>query len=134
MVPEWVTTTVTTPAAPVAGGAPSNLIVDRTDTSIDDGDGYMIPQVAYNLSWSPPSTTTNSYGTLFKYEIQAASSTQTYEIATILGVTTLSVFLPSISASAGNFNDTRTFRIRAVYGIEDGDGYWTVKGYSPWVY
>jgi hypothetical protein len=135
-VPEWVTTMVTTPAAPVAGGAPSNFSKEDSPISIPDVDGGEYPGKVYNLSWLTPSTTTNSYGTLIQYDIQTASSTQTYEIATMpSGVTTLSV-PPSNSTSVGNFDetDTRTFRIRAVYGIEDGDGYWTVKGYSPWVY
>ena len=145
--PEWVTTTVTTPASLVGGGAPSNFSVAST-TRLDD-ENY--PLRTYNLSWATPSTTTNSSWIVLWYEIQTASSfygsTQDYEIATLWApprydvVPTVQIF-GSNSFSIGEFDHMQhnTFRVRAVYGYlttdYDCDGlcFRVPKEYSPWAY
>ena len=142
-----MTTTVTTPASLVGGGAPSNSSVTST-TRLDD-ENY--PLRTYNLSWATPSTTTNSSWIVLWYEIQTASSfygsTQDYEIATLWApprydvVPTVQIF-GSNSFSIGEFDHMQhnTFRVRAVYGYlttdYDCDGlcFRVPKEYSPWAY
>ena len=129
--------------------APSNFRKTETQQESEDSDGYEIIVRSYNLTWYTPSTTTNSYGTLLRYEIQMATSTQTYGIASMppvwgwSQVTTLHVSLSqNNSVSVGSFYlpDNRTFRVRAVYGEwttdPDCDGlcYAITRGYSDYVY